>query len=108
MATFKPSAVFPNDAYAFSDSEEEDGAEATTNPGAEAVLAKCTKLLEEIESFQTSLRRNKLENSVEIRGFLTQVKAEHRIIQGVSRPEPLGVPAGASANTRWIAQTVMP
>lgn len=80
MATFKPSAFFPNDTYAFSDSDSET---ELTNDVGEAMLDRCTQLLEEVESFQSALRRNKLENTVEIRGFLTQVKAEHRIIQGV-------------------------
>jgi hypothetical protein len=75
--------VDPNDKYAFSDDGSDDGS-ISLNPAAEALLDRSTALLEEIESFQRSLRRSGLEKSVELRLFLSQVKSEHRCLQGVS------------------------
>lgn len=76
----------PNDQYSFSPSSSP---EPVLNPAAEALLDRSTVLLEEIESFQRSLRRSNLEKTVELRLFLNQVKSEHRGLQGVS-PFPAG------------------
>lgn len=55
-------------------------------PMAEALLARCTSLLEEIEAFQHGLRRNNLEKSIQLRPFLNQVRSEHRCLQAVCKP----------------------
>ncbi|KAI5807056.1 hypothetical protein EDC01DRAFT_724869 [Geopyxis carbonaria] len=85
MGKSKPNAVDPGDAYAFSDSDSDAASAASSiiNPAAEALLDRCSTLLEEVESFLRQLRRNNVESSVELRVFLNQIKAEHRCIQGL-------------------------
>ncbi|KAA8903852.1 hypothetical protein FN846DRAFT_907974 [Sphaerosporella brunnea] len=77
----------PNDKYAFSHSESE-GEEGVLNPEAEALLDRSTILLNEIESFQKSLRRANIERTVELRLFVNQVKSEHRCLQGLAIEPP--------------------
>lgn len=73
-----------NDVYAFSSGDEgPDDPNDQLNPAAEALLTRCNALLGEVESFQRSLRRAKVERTVELRLFMNQVKAEQRAIQGV-------------------------
>lgn len=74
-----------NDVYAFSDDELfSSKPEDSQNPAAEELFKRCNALLNEILSFQRSLRRANVERSVELRIFVNQVRAEERFIQGVS------------------------
>ena len=68
---------------------------------AEALLGRCTSLLEEIEAFQGALSRNDLEKSVQLRPFLNQVRSEHRCLQAVCNPhQSANSPASPTAK-RW-------
>lgn len=53
------------------------------NPEAEDLVDRCTLLLDEVEAFQRSLRRNKQEKGVELRHFQGSVKSELRGLQMV-------------------------
>lgn len=77
-----------NDKYNFSSGDEGASDSSILNPLAEALLDRSTILVEEIELFQRSLRKNNLEKKVELRLFLNQVKSEYRSLQGV-RPQLL-------------------
>ncbi|KAF8533408.1 hypothetical protein BDD12DRAFT_761254 [Trichophaea hybrida] len=81
-ASSTPTNSDPNDKYAFSDDNSESS--ILLNPAAEALLDRSTALLEEVESFQRSLRHTGLEKTVELRLFLNQVKSEHRCLQGLT------------------------
>lgn len=63
-----------------SDDGQDDG---PLNPEAEGLVDRCTLLLEEVEAFQRSLRRNKLEKGVELRHFQGSVKSELRGLEMV-------------------------
>lgn len=82
-----------NDRYGFHSSDDETASDdehvGSLHPAAEALLDRLTALLDEVEAFQKSLRRNLVEKSVELRLFLGQVKAEMRCIQGASPRAPL-------------------
>lgn len=71
--------------FAGDSSDDEDGVEGgPLNPEAEDLVDRCSELLDEVEAFQKSLRRNKLEKGVELRHFQTAVKSELRGLQSVS------------------------
>lgn len=63
------------------DDDQENG--GPLNPEAEDLVDRCTLLLDEVEAFQRSLRRNKLEKGVELRHFQGSVKNELRGLQMV-------------------------
>ncbi|TGZ80483.1 hypothetical protein EX30DRAFT_396209 [Ascodesmis nigricans] len=76
----------PNDMYGFSSDEE--AAHEPLNPAAEALLKRSYALLDEIQSFQRSLRRENAENAVVLGSFANLVKSEHRTIQGLCLEAP--------------------
>lgn len=63
------------------DSSDDD--QGPLNPEAESLVDRCMLLLDEVEAFQRSLRRNKLEKGVELRHFQGSVKSELRGLQMV-------------------------
>lgn len=65
------------------DSSDDDQDRGPLNPEAEGLVDRCTLLLDEVEAFQRSLRRNKLEKGVELRHFQGSVKSELRGLQMV-------------------------
>lgn len=65
------------------DSSDDSRDNAPLNPEAEGLVDRCTVLLEEVEAFQRSLRRNKLEKGVELRHFHGSLKSELRGLQMV-------------------------
>lgn len=74
------------------DSSDDSREQGPLNPEAEGLVDRCTLLLEEVEAFQRSLRRNKLEKGVELRHFQGSVKSELRGLQMVcSRHKPFRV-----------------
>lgn len=65
------------------DSSDDDRDEGPLNPEAEGLVDRCTLLLEEVEAFQRSLRRNRLEKGVELRHFQGSIKSELRVLETV-------------------------
>lgn len=63
--------------------DDDDQDEGPLNPEAEDLVDRCTLLLEEVEAFQRSLRRNKLEKGVELRHFQGSVRSELRGLEMV-------------------------
>ncbi|RPB09255.1 hypothetical protein P167DRAFT_608064 [Morchella conica CCBAS932] len=75
--------------FAGDSSDDEDGVEGgPLNPEAEDLVDRCSELLDEVEAFQKSLRRNKLEKGVELRHFQTAVKSELRGLQSLTFEAP--------------------
>lgn len=69
--------------FGFAGDSSDDQDDGPLNPEAEDLVDRCNILLDEVEAFQKSLRRNKLEKGVELRHFQGSVKSELRGLEMV-------------------------